>query len=399
MFFELMICVLIGVCFGIVTGITPGVHVNLVSVVLLSISPMLLKIISPLALSVTIISMAITHTFLDIIPSIFLGAPDSDEAASVLPGHRLLLEGKGYEAVMLTIIGALGGLVISMVMLPLFVPLAKYLYPVMKGYIGYILLAVIIFLILREKEKLAVTCIFLFSGALGIGVFSLVELKDPLFPLLSGLFGTSMLLLSIKDNTKIPEQKTAGIEFEKEKGIKATLCSVVAGWFCSFMPGLGPSEAAILGSTFFKDLGNKGFLILTGGLGTVNMALSLVTFYTLDKARNGAIVTVSGIISKIDYNTFLVFWGVSLAAGGIATVLASKLSKVFAKLMCRINYKILCISIICLVTFLVIIISGWLGLLVLTVSTFFGMIPALKNVGRNHMMGCLLVPVMIYFLL
>ncbi|MFH0798366.1 MAG: tripartite tricarboxylate transporter permease, partial [Candidatus Woesearchaeota archaeon] len=227
----------------------------------------------------------------------------------------------------------------------------------------------------------------------------LVKLKDPLFPLLSGLFGTSMLLLSIKDNTKIPEQKTAGIEFEKKKGVKATLCSVVAGWFCSFMPGLGPSEAAILGSTFFKDLGNKGFLILTGGLGTVNMALSLVTFYTLNKARNGAIVTVSEIITNVDYNTFLIFWGVSLTVGGIATVLASKLSKIFAKLMCRINYKILCISIVCLVTFLVIIISGWLGLLVLAISTLFGMIPALKNVGRNHMMGCLLVPVMIYFLL
>ncbi len=398
MFLELIVCLLIGIGFGIVTGITPGVHVNLISVVLLSLSPMLLKFTTPLALSVVIISMAITHTFLDIIPSIFLGAPDSDEAASVLPGHKLLLEGKGYEAVMLTIIGALGGLVISMVMLPAFVPLAKYLYPVVKDYIGYILLAVIIYLIMREKEKMTVACIFLFSGVLGIAVFSLTELKDPLFPLLSGLFGTSMLLLSVKDNTRLPEQKTTGIEFEKKKGIKATLCSVIAGWFCSFMPGLGPSEAAILGSTFFKDLGNKGFLILTGGLGTVNMALSLVTFYTLGKARNGAIVTVSEIIVTVDYRTFLIFWGVSLAAGGIATVLASKFSKIFAKLMCRINYKILCISIVCLITCLVIIISGWLGLLVLAISTFFGMIPALKNVGRNHMMGCLLVPVMIYFL-
>ncbi len=225
MFLELIICIFIGVGFGIITCITPGVHVNLVSVVLLSLSPMLLKFTSPLALSVVIISMAITHTFLDIIPSIFLGAPESDEAASVLPGHKLLLEGKGYEAVMLTVIGALGGLVLSLLMLPLFVPLAKYLYPILKDYIGYILLAIILFLILREKEKLAVSCIFLFSGALGIGVFSLAKLNDPLFPLLSGLFGTSMLLLSIKDNTKIPEQKTSGIEFEKKKGIKASVIS------------------------------------------------------------------------------------------------------------------------------------------------------------------------------
>jgi putative membrane protein len=36
-----------------------------------------------------------------------LGAPDESKALNVLPGHRMLMEGKGFEAVKLNVIGSL----------------------------------------------------------------------------------------------------------------------------------------------------------------------------------------------------------------------------------------------------------------------------------------------------
>jgi len=39
-------------------------------------------------------------------PSIFLGAPEADTALAVLPGHALLMEGRGEEAVRLSAIGS-----------------------------------------------------------------------------------------------------------------------------------------------------------------------------------------------------------------------------------------------------------------------------------------------------
>ena len=65
----------------------------------------------------------------------------------------------------------------------------------------------------------------------------------------------------------------------------------------------------------------------------------------------------------------------------------------------KINYRYLCISIILLIFVLVTLISGFLGLIVLITATFTGIIPQVKVIGRNHMMGCLLLPVMLYFMI
>ena len=92
MFLEILISIFIGILIGIFTGLCPGIHVNMVSVILITLSPVLLTIAPPLALAAFIISLGITHSFLDTIPSIFLGAPDEDKVFSVLPGHKMLLE-------------------------------------------------------------------------------------------------------------------------------------------------------------------------------------------------------------------------------------------------------------------------------------------------------------------
>ena len=97
MLIEIILAITIGILLGCITGLVPGVHINMVAVVTFSLSPILLTYTSPLILAIVIISMSITHTFLDSLPSIFLGAPDEDHALSVLPGHRLLLQGQGYK--------------------------------------------------------------------------------------------------------------------------------------------------------------------------------------------------------------------------------------------------------------------------------------------------------------
>ena len=400
MFLGIIIAIFTGCFLGIFTGLIPGVHINMVSLLIVTVSPFLLHYVSPLFLAVVIISMAIIHTFLDAIPSIFLGAPEDDTVLSVLPGHRLFLQGHGFEAVMLTIVGSVGALAIAVALVPVIIPLVTIGYPLIKNFIGFILIVACCFLTFHEKKsRLWALIVFLISGVLGIGVLNISVLKDPLFPLLSGLFGISMLLLSIKDNVKIPEQKTKDIELDAKTGAKALISSVVAGCVCSFMPGLGPSEAAIISSQFTRNLGDKGFLVLVGGLNTVNMVLSFVALYVLDKPRNGAIVAVSKVIESFNYNHLVLFLGCALVVTGIATFLAIFFSKIFSKMIVKVNYKLLCLGIIFFVAGLVFFLSGLLGFFVLIVSTFVGMITALKGIGRNHMMGVLILPVILYFML
>ena len=201
MFLEIIIAITLGCLFGIFTGLIPGIHINLISLLVLSMSAYLLNITSPLTISVFIISMAITHTFLDSIPSIFLGAPEGgDNALSVLPGHKMLLEGRGYEAVMLTLIGSFFALILAIVISYPVGILVGSIYPYLQKIMGYILIFASGFLIIRErKSRMWALIIFLLSGVLGLSTLGLVNLKNPLFPLLSGLFGTSTLIVSLSD--------------------------------------------------------------------------------------------------------------------------------------------------------------------------------------------------------
>lgn len=271
MFFEILLSIFAGIFFGIITGLTPGIHINLISLLLLSISPFLLSYVSLLSIAVFIIAMSITHTFLDSIPSIFLGAPEASTALGVLPGHRYLLRGNGLMALKLTIIGSFGALLLSILLFPILLPIVKFVYPAIKDYIGYILLFVVVFMILRDKFKLWALFIFLISGVFGFIVFNL-NLKNPLFPMLSGLFGISTLLISLFQNQKIPKQKiTSDIKLSRSKTVKALFSGQFSGFLTSIFPGLGSAQAAVISMQITPNLGDHGFMILIGSINTANL--------------------------------------------------------------------------------------------------------------------------------
>lgn len=402
MFWEIFLAILIGSCFGIITGITPGVHINLVAALLLSISPILMKYFNPIFLISIIIAMSIVHTFLDFIPSCYLGAPDENTAMAILPTHALLLQGKGFEAVKLATIGSFLGLITTLLLLPAMLIAVPWIFENLENYIGIILLLVVCYLILKEpeiKKKLWAFFMFAISGVMGILVFGM-NMKDPLFPMLSGLFGVSMLITSISQKVKIPEQRiTNDLEISKLEMFKTIFAGTFSGSLVSIFPGMGPAQAAILGSTLVGKTKEYMYIVLIGAIGTVSMVFSLITLYTIDKARNGSILVVQKLIGQIDFSMFLLIMTIALIAGAIGVFLTMFFARIFSKVISKVNYAILCISIIAFVTGLVFYFTGFLGLFVLCLASAIGIIPGLVNVGRNHAMGCLLLPVILYFVL
>ena len=403
MFLEFLIAALLGIMAGIFTGLIPGMHINLVSILLVSSSAYLLNFVSLPSLGVFIISMAIAHTFLNVLPAIFLGAPDADTALGVLPGHKLLLKGMGYEAVKLTVIGSLFSLILAVSLIPLLIIIVPKIYQNLQPHIGWILLVVVIYMMLVEKgfdKKFWAFTVFLMAGILGILVLTMPNLKQPLFPMLSGLFGISMLIVSLSNKVEIPKQRiTDTIKIPKFENVRALIAATFSGSFVSFFPGLGPAQAAILGSQIMGRLSTYAFLILIGGIDTVNMAVSLVSLYAIDKARNGAVLAIREILTTIDINTLILFLAIILLVGGIVTFLTLYLTKFVIKLIGRVNYSMLALAVIVLITILVFYFSSWLGLLILIVSTGIGIIPNIVNVKRSHSMGCLMLPVILFFVL
>jgi putative membrane protein len=404
MIIEILIAILIGICIGIITGLTPGLHVNMVSLVALSISPFLMQYVSPVTIAVFIISMCITHTFLDFIPSVFLGAPNEDTAMSILPGHKLLLAGKAYDAIVLTVIGSLGGLLFCIAIIPITIPLFTYIYPNIKQYIGYFLILIVLFMIFRDKNKLLAAIIFLMSGIFGMLVFAIPNLNDPLFPMLSGLFGISTLIVSLSENAHIPKQNLKQTIFvPKLRIFKSLSLASFAGTLTAFFPGMGTSQGAVIANEIGKskkksEENNYDFIILVGGIAMVNFVLSLVTLYTIEKGRNGAIVVIQELIGTLTIWQMLLFLSVALFVAGISTFLTLSITKIFSKIISKVNYKAVVIGIMVLITALAIYFGSYIGLFVLIISTAIGIIPAKLGIARSQAMGCLLLPVIFYFL-
>jgi len=68
----------VGVVLGTISGLVPGVHSNTVAGFLAGASGLLLVLFGPEGLAAAIVATMVTHTFLDAVPSTFLGVPDPD---------------------------------------------------------------------------------------------------------------------------------------------------------------------------------------------------------------------------------------------------------------------------------------------------------------------------------
>lgn len=400
MFLQLLLAITLGLMFGTLTGLTPGIHINLISVMLLSASPILLQYTNPIALAVFIIAMSVTHTFLDSIPSIFLGAPESDTALGVLPGHRYLLKGQGLMAVKLTLIGSFGAVILSVFLFPIFLPIVKYGYPLIQDYIAYLLIATVIFMIFRDRKKFWAILVFTLSGTLGLIVLNTPGFEKPLFPMLSGMFGISTLLISLNESQQIPKQKKEQrIKLRKTTTIKALFSGQFSGFLTAVLPGLGAATAAVISMQITRKLGDNGFMVLMGSINTVNFILSIATLYILDKARNGSIIAVKELVETTTLSSVIIYLSSALIAGCAGVFLVLKLGKFLAEKITKINYTKLIISVISFILILVFILCGLSGFVILIVSTGIGIIPAIKKITRTHGMGCLILPVTMFFLL
>jgi len=395
---EILVFLFAGIIAGTFTGLIPGIHINLVAVTLVALSSGTLSNVPAFNLSIFIVSMAITHTFIDFIPSIFLGAPEDCTALGVLPGHRLLMKGHGYEAVKLSLIGSYFGLLLMLIITPFVLFFLPATYEFIKQAIPYLLILASSFLILKEKDRFWAFFIFMLSGILGIITLHLTIIKQPLFPLLTGLFGISILFDSIKQKTKIPKQTVSKTKVSKLGLFRALTAGIVASPLCSFLPGLGAAQAAVLGLMISGKLSRKEFLVLLGSINTIVMGLTFVALYSIQKSRSGTAAAVNSLMNEVNITQLIVLLMAMLVAGSLAIFVGIVLAKSFSKHISKFNYSKICMGIILFLILMTLIISGAYSLIVLITATAIGIFTIRKKVRRMNLMGCLIIPAIIWLI-
>ena len=385
---------------GIITGLTPGIHVNTVAIMGLSIFPRLS--ISPIEFAVIMVGMAVTHTFLDFIPSIFLGVPEEETALSVLPTHQLLIRGRAIEAVKLTAYGSLFGLFFALIFLLPALFLIPVIYKNLHPFILYILIICIIVLILREREFRKIfyaSIVFLLSGILGIFMFKqrILSTTEVLFPVFVGIFGLSNILFSLKSKSAeiVPQEDFITIGMDRDL-LSSTFIGSIGGLIVGILPAMSPSQVGVI---MYEIMGTniRNFILSVSAINTSDAIYSFVSLYTINNPRSG-VATIIGKVMSINLNTLLLLVGVTSFIAFIATFLHIKIGRIAMRFVERINYGFLSFLSLMFVLVLVLYFTGLFGLYMAILSTVVGTIPILSGISRTHCMGVLIVPTILYFL-
>jgi len=274
----------------------------------------------------------------------------------------------------------------------------KVVYPFIKAHMSLILILIAGVVMAREKERFFAGYAFLAAGILGVYTLNLSAIENPLMPLLTGLFGMPPLMSSLFGKSQQVQQRISFPKIERKRGIKAIMTAVVTGSFFSFLPSVGPSQAAVFSSLAIKERSREVFLMVVGSLNTVNMMASIITLYMIQKARNGAVVAIAAIIPEVEKMTIILLIAVALVTSFPATMMTIVLSKKCAVIITRVKYKQISAAMIVLLVVMSMIISGPLSSIVLVTATAIGFIPILKEVSRNMLMGSLMVPTIMWYM-
>ncbi|MDK2853792.1 MAG: putative rane protein [Thermococcaceae archaeon] len=378
--------VMLGILFGTVTGITPALHVN----TLASIVGSFLTSPGGFSYVVLLYSMGLTHTFLDAFPSTFFGIPEEETAISVLPAHRLALQGRGLEVIAISLKASLLAAIFSVLLAFPYVLLARH-YTAFLGKVAVFLLA--FFLIITEKgvKRIYALLIFILSGIFGL-VVDRLPLREPYFHVFVGLFGVPAILFSLNNSQKI-EIGDSEIQMPKKRFLKFSFIGTCFGMLASLLPTFTSSQAALLGSFFSKD--ERTFLTIVFSVNTSNFIFGLINFYATGKTRNGILVLIKDLYYPLSPEELVILFLVTIMTSSIVNFYGMALSEMLGRAISKINYTKLNLAVLVFVWAASLYFDGLLGLMVLLTATIIGVSTTLLKIKRTTCMGVLMLKIML----
>jgi len=409
---------LAGSALGTCTGIIPGIHVNTLASIMLVSYPAIGSFISsfadqayvPVIVSACIMSASVVHSFVAYVPAVFIGAPDPDEVLTVLPGHRLLMQGHGMRAIRAAAIGSAVGAASAIV---LAIPIQYLMLHGLADKLNLLTVAVLMFtlfaIVLKEKgvkNKMWAAGLVLLSGAMGL---ICMDLPIPstgiagegtlLFPLLTGLFGMPALISSFKNASVPPQEDDETPPVDHIPGIKGVIMGTIAGWY----PGITATAGASLSSVFMPEDKPERFISVVSSIGTVTAIFSLVTLSVSGSGRTGTVLVIREIvgdsISGFCSPEFLLLLLCTAIASFLGYHFTIGAGKIMSRMTDRIDSRLLSKIIVCFIVVLVLLLTGPFGLLILFISLFIGLIPLDMEVSRIPLAGCLMFPVLVHNLI
>lgn len=390
---------LLGITLGTCSGLTPGLHANNFALFLAGIAPLLPG--NQLFVGLAMLAAGVVHTFLDAIPALAIGVPDADMAVAALPGHRMVLHGRGREAIRLS---ALGSGIAVLLAIPLAVPITLAMvewYPLLQRHMPLILGTVAVILLVTETTRRAMVAgflSFLVSSVLGLFILDLeptapIDGGGVLAPLFAGLFGAPVIIDALGGGG-IPRQGKPHLRIRSRAVAIPAAAGSASGAIVGYLPGVSSAIAAVIALTAVpNDHPDRGFIVATSGVNTANTIFALFALVALGTPRTGVLVAVDQADVPLHLPMMLIAVASAAAAGFILVLLVGDW---YLRTMGAVSYHIVCAVVLSMLIVLSFVFAGPIGIGIFVVSTVIGYIPVRLGCRRVHLMGVLMGPIMLW---
>ncbi|WP_396612251.1 tripartite tricarboxylate transporter permease [Haloferax sp. S1W] len=395
---SIFVGVAAGIVLGTCSGLVPGLHANAFALLLASLAPQFPG--PPVTVAAAVVAAATVHTFLDIVPSLALGVPDAALAPGSLPGHRLVLGGRGREALRLSAVGSGVALCLAVPLAVPFTDVATEVYPVVREFLWAVLLAVVVALVWTEssiRARVAAVVTVAAASALGLVVLDwpangMLPVGGILSPLFAGLFGVPVLL-DASDGAGVPPQGDAALAMSPTTLARSVFAGSGGGAFVGYLPGVSAGVAGTLALAALpsgdQDTAARSYVVATSAATTATSVFALFALAGLGTPRTGALVA---LVAADLPSRLAVALPVTLVAGICGALLVPILGDRMLALVGRLDQRRLVAGVCIFLVGLSWAFAGEVGVVVLVVAAAVGHLPTRLGCRRVHLMCVLVTP-------
>jgi putative membrane protein len=231
--------------------------------------------------------------------------------------------------------------------------------------------------------------VFVLSGLVGVIVLNSSDSGgEVLFPLLTGCFGVSTLLLGLVSQGGVPSQRVD--QKVSDSVLPGGLLGVLCGFLVGTFPAVSCSQAVALLSPLLGS--PEAFIAAVSSANVSSILFSALTLVVLGKTRNGLMVAVG----SLDYTSLYVFIASFLLGLLPASILVLVLSEKVLSVLSG-SYRLVLAGVLSFLVVLSVLLGGVWGLAVLFVSAGLGVLAAVLGVRRTQCMGMLILPTLLFY--
>ena len=415
---QILFYTVLGTVIGGVLSMLPSLHIFNVSGIALLIWMKWPFLMPELALPAFFMAMLVAWANINTIPSMFIGAPDESAVFVVLPGQKYMLQGRGFEAAILTGVGSLGAIFMMVLLTPFLYRAMPVIKNIRSDNLAWIMLLFIIYMLMSEWPKgtgLAKTTwerfkwawanlisgITTFALSAFLGFIILNRTMVPLdmsfqgiMPVFVGLFAVAGIIQNLVSKQKVPPQHEAtSIDVDYRLLGKGIFAGTIGGGLAATIPAVTGGIGGIIAGHATGQRDDRIFVISQGVSKTIYYVGAFLLFFvpTLQLSRGGMTIILKPLFTPYTNQEYFSILSVIMISGALSFLMMFPLTRWTIRLITRVDYHVLLWGALGLCCLIVGGLCGWMGLFLMIVSTGIGLIPAFYHSRKSNCMAVLLV--------